>query len=336
MVKKFLVILIVLCSAYSLDCLTSSGNIAPWWTIIKLPKSTATSPIPGKSYMYLDDKVTTPTVGALPINDTSALFTTLKQLNADTSISYLLYNDEPPTVAQLRGSTYAHAKGVLAYKGSEGIYIIHSTPKFPVLDSSNNIILDIADTQIIYGQNFMCVKLTSSQVFEIAGLMTLNRPQVYYSRIVTSNANITALASNKASSLTISKGSMKFNSGSFQFTYFAKTAASGLDLWENVLSPYFASGFRAETWGRPYQPSYCTPSYEYDELNILTIAIGKYSWKNTNDHSKWGISLVGTQVCYADINRMDSQKSRGGGAICIDYYPLFSAHLSIIATQDKC
>jgi len=71
-------------------------------------------------------------------------------------------------------------------------------------------------------------------------------------------------------------------------------------------------------------------------LNTLTIALDKYTWKNTNDHSKWGLTLTGNVLCYADINRMDSQKSRGGGGMCVSSTMLFNAHSSIVATQDKC
>jgi len=182
----------------------------------------------------------------------------------------------------------------------------------------------------------MCVQMSTSLLYNVAGLMTINRPQTYSSRINIANANITALKSNGASSLTSPQASLGFTNGNLQFTYFAKSSASNLDFWEDVVSAHYGTGFRAETWGRPYQPAFCTPAYKYQVLNTLTILLDKYTWKNTNDHSKWGLTLTGNVLCYADINRMDSQKSRGGGGLCVSSTALFNAHSSIIATQDKC
>jgi len=109
----------------------------------------------------------------------------------------------------------------------------------------------------------MCIKMTTSLLYNIAGLMTLNRPQTYSSRINIVNANITALKSNGASTLSMNQASLGFINGNLQFTYFAKTSASNLDFWEDVVSAYYNTGFRAETWGRPYQPAFCTPAYKF-------------------------------------------------------------------------
>ena len=40
-------------------------------------------------------------------------------------------------------------------------------------------------------------------------------------------------------------------------------------------------------------------------------------WKETQDHSKWGIEINGKFTCFSDINYMRSQEERGGGALCI-------------------
>jgi hypothetical protein len=39
------------------------------------------------------------------------------------------------------------------------------------------------------------------------------------------------------------------------------------------------------------------------------------AWPETHDHAKWGISTHSNWVCVGDINRMISQRKRGGGTI---------------------
>ena len=40
-----------------------------------------------------------------------------------------------------------------------------------------------------------------------------------------------------------------------------------------------------------------------------------WGWSESKDHAKWGISIENNWVCVGDINRMISQKKRGGGTI---------------------
>lgn len=70
-------------------------------------------------------------------------------------------------------------------------------------------------------------------------------------------------------------------------------------------------------------PSYCQPTYNWTSENILTIALDREAgvvWNDTQDHSKWGLTLAsdtdrGSYVCIGDINRMLSQADRGGGTV---------------------
>jgi deoxyribonuclease-2 len=40
-----------------------------------------------------------------------------------------------------------------------------------------------------------------------------------------------------------------------------------------------------------------------------------WAWPETHDHAKWGITLHAPWICVGDINRMISQRKRGGGTI---------------------
>ena len=41
------------------------------------------------------------------------------------------------------------------------------------------------------------------------------------------------------------------------------------------------------------------------------------TWTEGDDHAKWAVMLDGSSnLCVGDINRMTTQRKRGGGAVC--------------------
>merc|ERR1711916_223054 len=63
--------------------------------------------------------------------------------------------------------------------------------------------------------------------------------------------------------------------GGQKFTTFAKNAAWDSDLFEDLVAPKLDNGLLAETWmnGVNPLPSYCTPEYKYDVINIRELSI---------------------------------------------------------------
>mmetsp|Transcript_17229 Transcript_17229/g.31006 ORF Transcript_17229/g.31006 Transcript_17229/m.31006 type:complete len:190 (-) Transcript_17229:12244-12813(-) len=181
----------------------------------------------------------------------------------------------------------------------------------------------------------MCVALTPNQLFAVAGAMTLNNPDIYFSRVSIFNANITNLLTgipavgSKTYVLPLS-----FTAG--RLVYLSKSRTANIELWEDLVGPTFDASFLVQSWGRPYMPSYCTPQYHYSMLNAKELQISKYPWPCTDDHSKWGVSIGGSWVCFADINRMTSQASRGGGALCLEHAGLHSVLYPVITATQPC
>ena len=56
------------------------------------------------------------------------------------------------------------------------------------------------------------------------------------------------------------------------------------------------------------------PAYDIKYINLGPLGI-HMAWPETHDHAKWGITTHSNWVCVADINRMISQRKRGGGTI---------------------
>ena len=183
----------------------------------------------------------------------------------------------------------------------------------------------------MYGQSFMCVELQPSQLFAIAGMMRLNFPNVYASQVLTANSNITDLVN--MSWVNGTTATLSLGNG---FAYMCKSAASNIELWEDLVCPYYQYGFEVQSWGRPYMSSYCTPTYPYDAINVSGEKIGNTTWLGYDDHSKWGVSMNGYVTCIGDINRMTSQAARGGGMLCFDNDSLHTVFKGIITGTQSC
>jgi deoxyribonuclease II len=234
-----------------------------------------------------------------------------------------------------------HTKGILAYYQNQAIYIVHSFDTFPsVLPNGQGnfyaVGLDILDPQMEYGQHMFCVTLSTTDLFSLAGVMSINNPQVYYSRINTPNTNITLLVQNRTISAAKSYYFNFYTGAGMKMTYFSKSASANVDLYEAIVSPHFADGMILQTWGRPYEADFCPPTYQYKNLNVYDVTIGTYYWPGTNDHSKWGVGISTQLLCYGDINRMTSQWTRGGGTLCTLVSPLQKLQKSFVESYGSC
>lgn len=181
----------------------------------------------------------------------------------------------------------------------------------------------------------MCISLPTSDIYNLVGMMSIIQAQIYYSNIVVPNTNITSFL-NEVILNDMSTGKYEFSIQGTTWTYLSKSQFSGLDLWDNVVAYNYQQGLNVQSWGRPYMPSLCPPNIKYPVLNISGLSIGNLTWKGTQDHSKWGIPFTTNVVCYGDMNRMTSQRTRGGGALCINNPILFNLHNAIITKVDPC
>ena len=89
----------------------------------------------------------------------------------------------------------------------------------------------------------------------------------------------------------------------------------------------------------------CPPQSRFESLNVRHIYVkaAARGWDNTFDHSKWAVSLPapnsaeGGVVCMGDLNRMDGQLVRGGGAVCfVRNTALWLAFRGLIAAIEGC
>ena len=113
------------------------------------------------------------------------------------------------------------------------------------------------------------------------------------------------------------------------FTVFAKNREWNDDFWNDWVGPQLGDDMDDETWIRgPVAPVadsdgiHKTFDIKYINLGPLGLHL---AWPESHDHAKWGITLHKPYVCVGDINRMISQRKRGGGAIAFQNPTLWSA-----------
>jgi len=334
-------------AASATSCIDEDGKAVDWWFIYKMPG--------GFRYSYRDARTTTTGLHILSdrfLNMTTglALGDTLHQVYAaKTTLAYVLYNDEAPKtyaapvpVGNTSEDETAHAKGVLAFDGSSGFWLIHSVPKFPDLSAPSFE----WSASTVFGQSFLCISLDTANVdvaaFQLRhmepGIIASNMPN----NLATAAPNLTAAVHQERISATSSIMPLTSSVSGVHFTHYGKGPTWGKDLYEDLVEADLKQPFFWETWRRnPYtEASFCTQDgHAYDSVNVMSISFGpneEDQFKYTRDHCKWGVSQTGSWVCVGDINRMTSQRHRGGGAACFQNQLLHDAIQAVVATTEPC
>ena len=221
------------------------------------------------------------------------------------------------------------------FDSDNGIYLAHSVPKFPPDPKEGKY--EYPSTGTIYGQSFLCLSLSHSDLNKIMEVLLVDFPYPYATHIpeygykeIPSLKKFTDEEWNNEN-MTISE---EVKAGSDQFTVYGKHREWGLDLYHDLLAPEIGDDIYANTWsnGVGTNPSDCTGKYA--AYNVLKLNWGSISWKRNKDHSKWGVS--GSTVCIGGINRQESQKKRGGGAFCIKDDEFSQEMHSLIEDYERC
>ncbi|XP_038063607.1 plancitoxin-1-like [Patiria miniata] len=331
----------------AVTCMDASGKPVDWFIVYKLPKDYSShEPQVKEGYgqMYMD--VHNPVLNLSPVwlNATNhAIAYTLQQIyqnHGSQDVAYLMYNDEKPDSKE-KTEYYGHTKGDVAFDGTSGFWLIHSTPHFP---SNASMYYNWPNSARTYGQTFLCVTYGYDQFEKIGQQLMYNHPWVYdfnlpshlvnHSPSIASAANrkhVTSPPWNRTAELT-SKGGQSFIS-------FAKFSKFQQDLYAAWLAPYFNSSLYVETWqnGCGKLNSSCYQDQKVNNILRLNLAGGE-AFKETHDHSKWAVTtkpgLVWT--CIGDINRQCHQKLRGGGTVCFQNADVHRYFLSAVTEVQKC
>jgi len=86
-------------------------------------------------------------------------------------------------------------------------------------------------------------------------------------------------------------------------------------------------------------PSRCNSPFIVENVNEMDfIELEEDDFTTKHDHAKWAISLDKKRpyVCVGDINRMDTQRKRGGGTLCFQNPAVWKTFKAAIKVIEEC
>ena len=320
--------------------LDEAGKKVDWFFIYKVPqlsKGATTDQTTGYEYVYYDSTIDQqPTVSNRNIvkspfvlnSDQGALNKTLDLVfnNPDSTTGWILYNDERPgDIPGKDNGALGHTKGVLAFDTDTktGYWLLHSWPKFAEPQAK-------VDPTPKYGQTYLCLSLTLDTLEQIASLMIDHQqPQTYKNRVDCLKNNTTSPlyklaqgvdpnAAGDSKALDLETAGVN-GAKSMAFKVIAKNRLWNKDFWNGLVGPNLGDDMDVDTWIRGPIPPVADTDGIHKTFDIKYINLGPLgihmAWPETHDHAKWGITTHSNWVCVGDINRMISQRKRGGGTI---------------------
>lgn len=125
---------------------------------------------------------------------------------------------------------------------------------------------------------------------------------------------------------------------------YSKSSDYNDDLYSGWIDHELKTTLYVETWrnGAGVVLNSSCPQTDYKVNNIVDLKVEegdtKITWSYSQDHSKWAISQDKDPgvVCISDINRMQSQFKRGGGAVCIKCPSCWSVFSNTILDLEPC
>ena len=318
------------------SALDEDGKAVDWWFAYKVPtlaRSGGSLSATGYEYVYYDTKVGKVVKSPNILTDgKGALDLTLNSVFAkpEPTTGWILYNDEMPESAKRTDvSSFGHTKGVIAFDTASktALWLLHSWPKYADPGAKGM-------PTPIYGQTYLCLSLDLATASKIATQMANHQePQVFSTRLPDSLDKSDALYQLAQQLNPNAPGDSNVidlkSRGGLAFKVIAKNRKWGKDFWNDLVGPTLKEDMDDETWIRGKIPPtldsdgvHKTFDIKYIDLSPLGVP---WTWPETHDHAKWGITTKSDWVCVGDINRMISQEKRGGGTIAFQDKTLWMA-----------
>lgn len=132
-----------------------------------------------------------------------------------------------------------------------------------------------------------------------------------------------------------SQGITIFSKGNIYFDIYSKSKQYSDLAWDILIPETYEDDFFSETWTKPERlPSVCDKRYRVH--NVLSLKFGQFKFHFDNEHSKWAVAKKKNIVCFGDLNRTESQKSRGGLVTCFENKILSETIREAITDYEKC
>jgi len=320
-------------------CLSPANKKVDWYVLLLFP-------IKGDKegnlkYAYFDNYST-----SLTIHDFNEKeFPVLKLLDdINSRENYFFWNDDMTSEsgAKSSGQGKAHSKGGLIFDKKEGVFLSHSLPRFPWRTENNDLSDSLPPNTGIYGQNFLCLSIDSANSMNVIETLNIINPALVKnveSDNVFSPPNdfIEKLIKNRQdSSLQNTKIVEIETKGKNKFNIFSKSKNEEDLPWDTLIPNFYKDGLYVETWTKPdLIESYCANKRK-KILNVMKLKFGDIEYDQNQEHSKWAVGINKNFVCFGDLNRTGSQKSRGGNTVCFENDNLANILRSGIEEYESC
>jgi len=250
-----------------------------------------------------------------------------------------MYNDEGPDT---KADGYrAHAKGVVHFDSNTGFWLVHSVPKFPPAEA-----YDYPDTGTKFAQSMLCTSHKISELPKIAEQLYYSQPSVYYYNLPAAMATAYPRLSDICADKTVSKAPYMISNdintaGGQLLKCFHKHRNYGKDVYADYVSPALNFDMFVETWLNGVSkdlPAKCGVPNEGSVYNLRGVNPNNITFASSMDHSKCAFSVNPNKpyVCIGDINRQESQWSRGGGTCCLAHRNLHAVYRSAVNVVECC
>ncbi|KAI9555628.1 hypothetical protein GHT06_018143 [Daphnia sinensis] len=354
----------------SLSCRTEDGQPVDWFVLYKLPPTTLGKATDGRAYVYTtsastqgDDGSTwifsqqsIDSAGSLPGQTLEPIYNFPEHVvSEDNDVDerlLLMYNDEFPNGTS--SEIAAHAKGVVAFDGQSGFWLVHSVPRFPPAPGGDRspetrTNYSYPASGLRYGQTMLCVSLPFNQADLIGEQLQYYHPFIYHWSVSSSSKEWIQMVPNlvdvarghHVTKPPWSRSVQLLSSDRLSIISFAKARQFGLDLYGDWMTDSLKNSLYVETWtngqGHP-MPSLCiNRTLTVENVKQVHLIDGQ-GFPSHSDHSKWAISSRREDpwVCVADINRMDSQRRRGGGSLCFRHAKLWRGFDRAVSQLEAC
>jgi deoxyribonuclease-2 len=293
----------------ALECKDEQGSSVESWEILKFPQST--------SYVYSTN--TSPSPYDLNSTSEGALGLTMQQLWLTPQPFYALYNDEPPYETSYNFSA-AHAKAIFFWDSSTAVAIFHSIPMFPVGPQQSSEYIGLLHNAWEYAQHIVCLSTTPSALQEVLPLIAGLYPNVYGGTL----PNAVNLPDNQCSYTPLENRMLITKSGNYL-----------VDIWSECVSPYFSTPLRVISWvhGEREGPV-CNSTLSTTDITEIAYSFG-VMFSEYDNHAKWALGTY-PFLCFGDLNRVTTQKSRAGSVLCWKDDTLYDSLDAIVGSTDSC
>jgi deoxyribonuclease-2 len=221
---------------------------------------------------------------------------------------WMIYNDQHDGRF---GGGGGHCKGIVVWNNDTIMWLCHSVPKFPASFHPDEALPPLDASGLIYAQGFQFITVSYNKkvLYNIHKQLYIVRAPIYLASEA-SAALMTQVAADFPSPPLIETLRLSWHP---RIYHVAKSPDCKIDLYSDWLVRRWRGTWYIQTWKRGQ--AMASNSKIVDVVECDWGGFGSQEYKTSQDHSKWGVSYPYYWV--GDLNRMVSQKKRGGGGFVI-------------------